>query len=233
MNSKDLDDVDDDLFISKKPQNYIFDETKNKTTGSLINCKNLVYESEIAGRSALENLSIQREALERTENNLDSINAMNRITQKHLTNMRSFFGGIRSLFVDSTKDGQIKADMKGIPKSTTLSHLPSSSSYVITPEPTAGSSTTNSSGLQSSSASQQRTNLLTKNSQKPEEPVDEFEKNLDELGMGLGQLKILASRLGDEIEDQNQVLDRITDKTERAGDSIKHQNRHVRELLRK
>lgn len=230
MNSKDIDDVDDDTFISAKPQNYIFDETKDKTARSLVNCKNLVYESEVAGRSALENLSIQREALERTENNLDTINSINRVTQKHLKNMRSFWGGIRSLFVDSSKDGLIKTEVKGIPKSATLAHLPNGSAYVTCPEPTAGYSTRETQA--SSSASFQNT-ALKENSRRPTEPVDEFDSHLEDLGMGLGTLKSLAAKLGEELEEQNNMLDRIGDKTDRADDSIKHQNRHMRELLKK
>lgn len=236
MNSKEIEDVDDDLFISRKPQNYILDETKDKTTKSLVNCRNLIHESEVAGRSALENLSIQREALERTENNLDTINAINRVTQKHLKNMRTFWGGVRSLFVDSTKDGQIKNDVKGIPKSATLAHLPNGSAYVTSPEPTAGYSNMKDgvNGPSASTSASFQNSAIKENSRRPtNEPIDEFDSHLEDLGLGLGTLKSLASKLGEELEDQNNMLDRIGDKTDRADDSIKHQNRHMRELLKK
>lgn len=236
MNSKELEDVDDDLFISRKPQNYIFDETKDETARSLVNCKNLLYESEVAGRSALENLSIQREALERTESNLDTINAINRVTQKHLKNMRSFWGGVRSLFVDSSKDGQIKNDVKSLPKSATLAHLPNGSAYITSPEPTAGLSNMKDdyrAPSSSASASFQNSAIKENSHRLTKEPIDEYDSHLEDLGVGLGTLKSLAARLGEELEEQNNMLDRIGDKTDRVDDSIKHQNRHVRELLKK
>lgn len=233
MNNKEIDDVDDDLFISRKPQSYIFDETKDKTSRSLLNSKNLIRESELAGRGALEQLAVQREALDRAEGGLDSINAMNRVTQKHLNNMKSIFGGIKSLFYDSSKDTQLKNEVKGVPRSSTIANFPYGSPVAASASaPTRSTSSNNQvqgSTFQASSSSGLSKMTVVESSK----PVDEFEENLNELGMGLGTLKELALKLGDEITDQNDVLDRITDKTERAGDSIKHQNRHMQQLLKK
>lgn len=237
MDNKEVDDVDDDLFISKKPQSYIFAETKERTTKSLSNCKNLIYESEVVSRGALEDLAIQREKLDRTESGLDSINAMNRVTQKHLNNMRSWFGGIKSLFYDASKDNNaLKNEIKGMSKSSTIANFPYGSpvsSSGANPVGSIISTDYSSTSGRSAGPSNLNSGFSKPSLAKANEPVDDFDNDLAEVGMGLGKLKELAMQLGDEIGEQNDQLDRITDKTDRAGDSIKHQNRHMQQLLKK
>lgn len=234
---KDIDDVDDDLFISKKPQNYIFADKKandinERTSKILLNTRSLLQESEMVGQSTLENLSSQRETLERVETDLDSINTTTRATQKHLNNMRSFFGGFKSLFSSSnsntTPQPIVPSTTGGIPKSATLANVPSATT-------TSGASLNIQRGgaapkntFQTSAASSQLDRGATLDN-----PKDEFEANLSEIGFGLGRLKDMAMKLGDEIGDQNEILDRITEKSERAGDSIKLQNRQMQQLLKK
>lgn len=236
MNStiRDLDDVDDDTFISKKPQNYIFAEKKSadineRTNRMLSNTRAIVQETEQVGQSTLENLSVQREALERVENDLDNINLMTRATQKHLNNMKSFFGGIKSLFSSNNTTAATNqpvvpgARAMAMPRSKTIANMPS---YIP------ASSGPNKGGTQQAQASI-ATNDIAPSSASSQPETDEFEANLSEIGFGLGRLKDMAMKLGDEIGDQNNMLDRITDKSERAGDSVKHQNRQIQQLLKK
>lgn len=241
-NIKDIEDVDDDTFISKQPKNYIFAETKKaadineRTSRMLLNSRTIVQETESIGQSTLENLSAQRETLERVEDDLDNINSMTRSTQKHLNNMRSFFGGIKSLFSNSnstnTQPPAIVANSRGVPKSATIAQISSS-----TTNNASNISTSSSSTNPNNSALNQQRNSAVYPSQviidKRDKPDDEFEANLSEIGFGLGRLKEMAMKLGDEIGDQNEMLDRITDKSERAGDSIKHQSRQMQQLLKK
>lgn len=234
---KDIDDVDDDLFISKKPQNYIFADKKaadinERTSKILLNTRSLVQESEMVGQSTLENLSTQRETLERVEDDLDSINTTTRATQKHLNNMRSFFGGIKSLFGSSnanTTPAPIVPSTTGrMPKSATLANVPSATT-------TSGTSLNSQAGgvqKQTFQANSSTSNQLGRGATL-DNPEDEYEANLSEIGFGLGRLKDMAMKLGDEIGDQNEILDRITEKSERAGDSIKLQNRQMQQLLKK
>ena len=233
---KDIDDVDDDLFISKKPQNYIFAEKKaqdlnEKINGRLINARSLIEESKQVGQKTLENLSTQREALERAESGLDHINSTTRSTQKHLNHMKSFFGGIKSVFWRSppaaTSLAQNSLPNRGaIPKSATFAHTPSSIPSTTSTQgnhPAATSSQQNASFAQPSASVSKSAN--------PNE--DEFEAGLSELGFGLGMLKDMALQMGEEIGSQDDMLNRITEKSERAGDSIKHQNRQMQQLLKK
>lgn len=227
---KDIDDVDDDLFVARKPQNYIFAEKKadnitERTNKMLANSRIIVQETEQVGQSTLENLATQRETLERVENDLDSINTMTRATQKHLNNMRSFFGGIKSLFGSnnsSAANQSIATDTKGaMPRSRTLANM--STCIPAAPQSSATNSPINPT----------RSSFGASSSSIGEKHQDEFEANLSEIGFGLGRLKEMAMKLGDEIGDQNDMLDRITDKSERAGDSVKYQNRQIQQLLKK
>lgn len=231
---KDIADVDDDLFISKKPQNYIFAENKandltERTNRMLSNTRTIVQETEQIGQSTLENLSVQRETLERVENDLDNINVMTRATQKHLNNMKSFFGGFKSLFSSSSNTSATPgqpimpgARAMAMPRSKTIADMPSNIPAGVASKPS----------VANISASIPSTND-TRPSGSGQADGDEFEANLSEIGFGLGRLKEMAMKLGDEIGDQNDMLDRITDKSERAGDSVKHQNRQIQQLLKK
>jgi hypothetical protein len=49
----------------------------------------------------------------------------------------------------------------------------------------------------------------------------------------LSRLKGLAHGLNDEISTQNEMLDRITNKTDRAEATIDHQNRDMNRILKK
>jgi len=47
------------------------------------------------------------------------------------------------------------------------------------------------------------------------------------------RLKGLAEGLGDEIDSQNEMLDRLTDKTDKADFTIMRQNKDMTKLLKK
>lgn len=230
-----IEDVDDDLFISKKPQNYIFAEKKaadltERTNRMLMNTRAIVQETEQVGQSTLENLSVQREVLERVENDLDHINTMTRATQKHLNNMKSFFGGIKSLFSSNntpvTNQPIVPTSRSGgadaMPRSQTLANVPS--------DIPAGSSSQANNNISS------RSSFMVSSTQPQSaipEDKDKYEADLSEISFGLGRLKEIAMKMGDEIGDHNEMLDRITDISERAGDRVKHQNRQIQQLLKK
>lgn len=55
----------------------------------------------------------------------------------------------------------------------------------------------------------------------------------DEMSQGLSRLKGLAQGLGEEIVDQNTLLDRISEKAERADTTIGSQNTQMKKLLKR
>lgn len=59
------------------------------------------------------------------------------------------------------------------------------------------------------------------------------DRNLEDMCTSLTRLKGLAEGLGDEIDAQNEVLDRLNDKTDKADFSIIRQNKDMNKLLKK
>jgi synaptosomal-associated protein 29 len=53
------------------------------------------------------------------------------------------------------------------------------------------------------------------------------------MSLGMSRLKNLAMGLGDEIESQNDQLDRINTKVERADTKVRDQNRQMNRILKK
>lgn len=51
------------------------------------------------------------------------------------------------------------------------------------------------------------------------------------MSSGLANLKALARGLGDEIEDQNHMVDRITDKAEAVGFRVGKQNKEMSRIM--
>ena len=60
-----------------------------------------------------------------------------------------------------------------------------------------------------------------------------IDRNLEDMCTSLTRLKGLAEGLGDEIDSQNEILDRLNDKTDKADFSIIRQNKDMNKLLRK
>ncbi|CAG2162170.1 unnamed protein product [Oppiella nova] len=138
----------------------------------------LVYETEKTGIETAEELVRQREQLDNVEEKLDSMNSIMRVSQKHLTSMKSIFGGFKNYF------------------------------------------------------SKNETNPTIANKSQSNGMDHKLDQNLSEIDLGLGRLKNLALGLGSEIEEQNQSLDRITGKAERAEDTLQHQNRQMKRILK-
>jgi len=60
-----------------------------------------------------------------------------------------------------------------------------------------------------------------------------LERNLSEMSGSLARLKHLAIGLSEEIDSQNDLIDNITDKTEKADIMLQQQNKDMLHLLKK
>ena len=174
----------------------------------------LVYDTEKVGQETAQELVRQRDQLNNVEEKLDSMNAMMRVSQKHLTSMKSFFGGFKNYFSKS-QDTNVAVNRNVVQNNsnrpTTLLESPvTTQEYYRKPE--------------------------SKPESKPvsiSQKIDEqLEENLTELDFGLGRLKNLARDLGSEIDVQNQQIDRITTKAERSEDTLQYQNRQMKRILK-
>lgn len=262
--TKEDDDVDDMTFLKSRPSNYVLGNG-NKSTPSdqeyalkrqqlleerrrieertLQSAKAsvaLVYESEKVGVSTAEELVRQGEKLQNIDSNLDSMNSTMRMTQKHITSMKSLFGGIKNYFSKTPNDPP--------PSSLTSSRssggiVPSRPNHYQSKlgETIEAISSNDTSHTQNHPSFARKAMSFDDESQpdasKPPSRSKEIEKaldnNLDELGLGLGRLKNLAIGLGSEIEEQNDMIERIMSKEERAEETMSYQNRQMRQILKK
>jgi len=260
--TKEDDDIDDMTFLKSRPSNYVLgngnksapsdqeyalkrqqllEERRRIEERTLQSAKAsvaLVYESEKVGVSTAEELVRQGEKLQNIDANLDSMNSTMRLTQKHITSMKSLFGGIKNYFSKTTNDP---------PPSLTSSH---SSGGIVPSRPnhyqsklgeTIEAISNDTSRTQNHPSFARKGISFDDESQpdasKPPPRSKEIEKaldnNLDELGAGLGRLKNLAIGLGSEIEEHNEMIERIMAKEERAEETMSYQNRQMRQILKK
>jgi synaptosomal-associated protein 29 len=208
-----------------------------------------MYESEKVGIATAEELSRQGEKLNNIGTNVDSMNAIMRTTQKNLTSMKSFFGGMKNLF------GKPDQEPNGLPNSrstpglslqpeykSNLGNTVAQISKEASSKPANNYSGKSNGGLDTTGfkldddeigASKNRRSSEMSHKQQSALFDKQIDDNLGELGLGLGRLKNLALGLGDEIEAQNELIEGITSRSERADDTLRHQNRQMAQLLKK
>lgn len=240
------DDVDDDTFLRNSRQAQKLREIEDRALRSAQQSISILRETEDIGVKTAEELMIQREKLERTEKNLDDINTTLRYSQKHINGIKSVFGSLKNYFSGRAdqKPGQNDPSSSS---STSNNAAESSSGY------SASASRKLTEALEYQPPSQgvhpglrirglgdeddDVPNLRSPTSMNPlqsrfNQVNDILDKNIDEVGSSLSRLKGLAQGLGEEIESQNDLIDRIHDKTDRAEVTVTRQNREMKRLLK-
>ncbi|XP_078083370.1 synaptosomal-associated protein 29 [Mustelus asterias] len=191
----------------------------------------LMYESEQMGSEAAKELIRQGEALKRSENMVDKMDQDLKVSQKHINSIKSIFGGFTNYFKSKNPEPQPCP----VPEKQTNSKLQEALDKSMQQEdayqanhPNLRKLDTSGFGASSSSASVEN-NSYSKNNvlQTYHAKID---NNLDELSSGLGRLKGLAVGLQTEIDDQDQIIDRLTNKTERLDSKIIATDRQIRKL---
>ena len=236
----DDDDIDDETFLknstrarSTNPfedqQMSYQDRTRaieERTLASSNRSLGLLYETEQVGIATAEELARQREQLENTNRNLDDINQTLRFSQKHLNGLKSIFGGLKN-YIAGQKD--LQPPMQTAPKLNIGDKLnsPTSSLYSL-------SKSVQSNGqqatVQAENALQQSQTTVASTGSNFNKQLD---KNLDEMAGSLSRLKGLAIDLNQEIDDQNDLIDDITTKTENVDAKLGKQNKEINRLLGK
>lgn len=158
----------------------------------------------------------QREQLEATDNRLDDINSTLRFSQKHIQSIKSVFGGFKNYLSGNKTEAIAPSTSSKLPRET-------SSDLVKSIETTSRTSD----------------NAKMMFNEQHFEPMPKsnisavLEKNLDEMCGSLSRLKNLAVDLSVEIDEQNDLIDNIADKTEKADIMLQKQDRDIRKLLKK
>lgn len=244
------DDVDDETFLKNTPvrtlpaghyQNYDNDitqkhqqllqrkkEIEERTIQSSERSVSLLRDSEQIGVATAEELIRQREQLERTEKRLDDINSTLRFSQKHIQGIKSVFGSLKNYLSGKSLDAPIP--------STKLSE--SSSSGSITSPALSNTLEQVQSNITNSYSLTKVKESYNDYSLEDVRPAGDrvtkaLEQNLNEMSGSLARLKHLAIGLSEEIDSQNDLIDNISDKTEKADILLQQQNKDMLHLLKK
>ncbi|XP_063833142.1 synaptosomal-associated protein 29 [Ostrinia nubilalis] len=210
-------------------------EIEQRTLDSSSRSVGLLRESEQIGIATAEELARQREQLQTTNKRLDEINTNLTYSQKHLNGIKSVFYGLKNYISgksDSTPPrSQASPDARGSEtRGSSISGLESTlnnlSSTITSEDRFNAHPSARLRGLdEGSSSAGQVTDSKRIN--------DMLDANLDEMLHSISRLKGLGVALGDEIEQQNELIDTIQDKVEGADIKIGSQNKQMNKLLGK
>uniref|UniRef100_A0A1I8MK38 t-SNARE coiled-coil homology domain-containing protein n=1 Tax=Musca domestica TaxID=7370 RepID=A0A1I8MK38_MUSDO len=206
-------------------------EIENRSLESTQRSLGLLYDTEQIGNDTAVELARQRDQLERTDKNLDDINATLRYSQRHLNSIKSVFGSIKNhLF--GTRETNVATNNER--KLSTNVNAP----QVVTEKAKPVSSSSNDYDQHPISRLRDdisHTKQTTSNRQeRPSNPFEvQLEANLNEMSENLSRLKGLATDLGSEIEYQNELLDNMTYKVEDVDMKLSRQNKDISKLLGK
>ncbi|XP_078698034.1 synaptosomal-associated protein 29-like [Branchiostoma floridae x Branchiostoma belcheri] len=186
-------------------------------------CLGAIAESERVGVATAEELLHQREQLERTEKNLDKINKDLDVSQRHITSIKSMWGGVINFFKKKPQEpppvaAEQETKVQGAPKLRQAMEASQNQ-----PRPA---------GEHPAMQLRDESRYAHGTSQSFQKWNAEFEDNLDDMSTGLGTLKSLAMGLNDEITEQNAMLDRLGDKTDKSELRIHGTNKEMRNMLK-
>jgi len=232
------DDVDDAEFLrpaarnsnnststmEERRQQLLYEKTKieERTIQSSMRSISLLNESEEIGIKTAEELATQREQLQNTEQKLDEINSALRISQRHIQGIKSVFGSIKNYFSAPPKPlPSVKEEKKDEAKQNGTSANESLRAAVSPTSTTATSPGTS------------PTDGYRRNVPRDRSVDDILDDNLGIMGDSLKRLKGLGLTLQTEIDDSNQLVERIIGKTENVDHRIQGQSQQMNKILKK
>ncbi|XP_005990226.1 synaptosomal-associated protein 29 [Latimeria chalumnae] len=196
----------------------------------------LIYETEKIGADTGEELMRQGESLRRTERMLDNMDQDLKTSQKHINSIKSMFGGFVNYF-KSKPETQPPAETSTYKPNSKLQDAVSSSkeqeSNYQASHPNLRKLDT--SGFGASAMDSSSPGALSSSDQYPRNKQlrtyhQQVDNNLDEMSSGLSRLKNLAIGLQTEIDDQDPIIDRVTNKVETLDSKIEATDRQLRKL---
>jgi len=199
--------AESDLERFKRQQNTVTDASLESTR----NMVNMMEESNTTGAKTIEMLENQGEQLNRIEKGLDDINADMKQAEQHITQMEKFCG---LCLMPWNRRKKIKdVDDAAYEKVT-------KDGSVVTRQPPGASQ-----GASSSGPYIQR---ITNDARE-----DEMEDNMGQVGSMLGNLKDMASTMGEEIDRQNRQIDKIGAKAQVADTKVGSATKRTDKLIGK
>ncbi|OXB62194.1 hypothetical protein ASZ78_015376 [Callipepla squamata] len=219
-------------------QRYLRQEVLRRsaaTADSTERSLSLLYESERIGVAASEELVRQGEALKRTEQMVDKMDQDLKTSQRHINSIKSVFGGLVNYF--KAKPSESKPEQNGMPeyygnsrlKEAMMSSKEQDSKYQESHPNLRRLDNSDSGFSNTESISSVQRNAYAKN-QCLQAYHQKIDNNLDEMSSGLSRLKNLALGLQTEIEEQDDMLERLTKKVEILDVGIKSTDKKIRQL---
>jgi len=203
-------------------------ELEERTLASSERGLGLLYESEKVGVATADELARQKEQLMRTEQRLDDINSTLRNSEKHIQGIRSVFGAVRNYF--GGRGSTTTAPPTAPPTSSNKVTDPASSTARVPVSSSMGSLQQNPRYQENHPALKNKPGFV----QHPPANVDDaLDRNLDDMAAGLSRLKGLAQGLNAELNDHNDILDRVNDKSEGVAFKVEKQNKDMAKILKK
>lgn len=204
-------------------------EIEDRTLESSERGLGLLYESEKVGSATAVELTRQKEQLLNTESKLDEINSSLRQSERHLQGIRSVFGSIRNYFsghsTTAASTGSANSNQAGAPPPAANRN----------PAPLASGPGQASYNNFNNRVSQSHNNISGMNQQQSFSSAvdDQLDRNLDDMASSLARLKGLAQGLNTELDDHNQILERVSDKADVVGFKVDKQNKEMGKILKK
>ncbi|KAI6239348.1 hypothetical protein M3Y99_00587000 [Aphelenchoides fujianensis] len=180
--------------------------------------------SEQLGTNAARDLLAQREKLERAERNLDDINHTTQLTQRSLNSLKSVFGGF---FKNKFSRAPQKPNQTEVTPSQSSGKLSQTLEQQQEVPPGGNPFVAGSTSAPSLSADSRKHIEGTRWG----EMDNEIDENLGQMSGQLARLRALGNALGDEVDEQNQMLTRIQGKTERNDSVVRNQDNQMKKLL--
>lgn len=212
-------------------------EIEERTIRSSERSISLLRDSEQIGVATAEELLRQREQLERTEKRLDDINNTLRFSQKHIQGIKSVFGSLKNYLSGKSGDQAPGPSFKESDSSSSNAGMTVAPSRladtVDNSRGNIGSAMQNHPGLKIRGLAGDDDTVSWPNTSSGQNVNKIIDRNLEDMCTSLTRLKGLAEGLGEEIDSQNEVIDRVTDKTDKADFSITRQNKEMNKLLKK
>uniref|UniRef100_A0A8C5PEP2 Synaptosomal-associated protein 29 n=1 Tax=Leptobrachium leishanense TaxID=445787 RepID=A0A8C5PEP2_9ANUR len=191
----------------------------------------LLNESEQVGVETAEELMRQGEALKRTEKMTDKMEQDLKTSQRHINSMKSMFSGFTNYFRAKPAETPPPSDSYDYKASNKLQDAMSNSKeqeqncqppHPIRARREAAELASNASAP--SSGVQHKNEVLRNYHQK-------VDNNLDDMSLGLGRLKNLALGLQSEIDEQDDVLGRLSGKVDKLDLNIKTTDEKIKRQL--
>lgn len=185
--------------------------------------------------NAPQELVRQGEALKRTEQMVDKMDQDLKTSQRHINSIKSVWGGLVNYF--KAKPPESKPEQNGAPeyyansrlKEAMMSSKEQESKYQESHPNLRKLDNSDNDFIKADLDSSVQRDAYPKN-QQLRAYHQKIDTNLDEMSSGLSRLKSLALGLQTEIEEQDDMLDRLTKKVETLDVNIKNTDRKVRQL---